>query len=247
MTIVHVPVRAADTYRFETTTSGLYPVHSQGNIVVDGKRWRMRCDNDPGTPQLFDVIISTEQGELIALNDTNHTWYRLKSRRPLEIDPYLFTFTYAEAISTSKVKASVQPGAAEADSDHPTSRIIFSYRFDAKVSSERVPGDLWGEIRVWAKAGLKYPELPWKPFDLRTGFDSVDEAIKGALATLPGVAWQSETRVSRRVAGGETLTQVVRRTIGPLENTKVEPSEFTIPSGYRFQEPVIGGASGKTP
>ena len=209
----------------------------------------MRCDKVPGTPELFNVIISTEQGELIALNDENHTWYRLKSRQPLEMDPYLFTFTYAEVISASKVKAAVQPGASESepDSGNPTSRVAFSYRFEARVSSERVPGDVWGEIRVWAKADLKYPELPWKPFDLRTGFDSVDETIKGSLARLPGVVWQSETQVSRRVAGGETLTQVIRRTIGPLENITVEPSEFVIPSGYRYQEPVIGGVSSNTP
>lgn len=235
---------AAEIYRFQTTTQGVYPEHHEGTVLIDGKHWRMSFDAIPDYVTDFNALIGTEDGTLIAINDSNHTWFHLKSRERLGIANSLFTFfAFGEAAKASKIRITLRPAEPDRGRDAtagPTSRIAFSYRIDVKVSGENVQGEVSGEIRVWTTAGPERQDLPWRAVDLRTGLDAVDEALRIPLAGARGLAWQSETEVSRRLAGGEVLKQTIRRTLGPLTHTQAEPREFTVPADYRYQEPVIG-------
>lgn len=231
------PVEAALKYRFTTTTEGTYGRRAAGTVVVDGAKWRMTYDSDSEAVTDLTSIIGTGEG-LIALNEQNQTWFRLMSRKRIAIADRLFTF--GEGARASKVNVFAEP--AEAGSS--MTRVTFSYRLATTVSSMKVGGDVWGEVRVWTTARVP-AELPWKPFELRTGFDEVDRTLDAAMAKIAGSVWQSEIEVSRRLDGGAILKQRVRRTISDVTTISVHAALFAVPSTYRYQEPVIGapGAS----
>lgn len=227
-------------YSFQTTTEGVYPTHHRGTVVVAGDRWRINYDAEPDEVTDLNTIVCTDGHEIVGINDSNRTWFRLKSRTRLEIDNFLFAFGEAAKVSKIRISvASVEPGPIGSEPP-PTRRIIFSYRIDTKISSENVRGEVWGEIRLWTRAGLEPPELPWRAIELRTGLDSVDKALSDALSGVPGIQWQSETEVSRRLEAGETLRQVIRRTLSSMKTVDAQSDDFTVPSGYRYQEPQIG-------
>lgn len=237
--VENTPLEAAETYHISTSIEGVYATHHEGAVVIDGKRWRINYDTIPGDVTSINAIIGTADGDVIAINDSNHTWFRVRSRAPLWIGSRLFSFGNPARISKIRVveaPAELKRGPAAG----ATNRITFSYRINTKVSSEDVQGEVWGEIRIWATAGPERAELPWKAFELRTGFDSVDEALRVPLAGVRGFVWQSETEVSRRIENGETLKQVIRRNIGPLTTIVALPQQFAVPAGYVYQEPVVG-------
>jgi len=236
-------IHAAETYYFQSTTEGLHSKHQEGTVLIDGKRWRINFDPVPGDVTDFNAIVGTEDGRLIAINDSNRTWFDLKSLSRVEIDSSLFTFfAIGQVTKAAKIRIAepIEPARGRGDAAGFTKRITFSYRIDVTVSSENVPGEVWGEIRLWVKPGMERRELPWKVMYLKTGIDAVDEALQAPLSKVGGLEWKSETEVSRRLAGGEILKQVIRRTIGPLTSTAADPLQFAVPSGYRYQEPVVG-------
>lgn len=246
---IAVPVQAAIAYHFKTTTEGFDANHREGRVVVDGSRWRIDFDAIPNDVIELNAIVATADGSLIAINDSNRTWFRLKSRERLGINNALFTFLFVgETTLASEIHVSFDPAKRNPRPDRdavprdaaPPDRISFSYRIDTKVSSYDVKGKVWGEIRVWTTQELEQPEIPWRAFDLQTGFDAVDAALRVPLSGVRGIPWQSEVEVSRRLEDGEVLRQVVRRTIGPLEPIVTHPGQFTVPSGYRYQEPAFG-------
>jgi len=192
----------------------------------------------------MNAIVAAADGSIIAINDSNRTWFRLKSRERLGINNALFTFQFVgETTRASEIHVSFELGKRDPRPDRDAGfpdRISFSYRIDTKVSSYDVKGKVWGEIRVWTTQELDHPEIPWRAFDLQTGFDAVDAALRVPLSGIRGIPWQSEVEVSRRLEDGEVLRHVVRRTIGPLEPIVTHAGQFTVPSGYRYQEPVFG-------
>ena len=240
------PIEAAVKYRFDTVTQGTYARRAAGLVIIEAKQWRITYDRLPETVTDITAVIGTSEGIPLALNETNRTWFHLPSLRRLAVDHSLFHFrdgTRAAKIRVVTVPS--KPDSSRAASNGTITRIVFSYRIESWVGSEQIRGDVWGEIRVWAAAGGRL-DLPWKPLDLDTRIDSVDEAFRSALAKIDGVPWQSEVDVSRRLDGGETLRQVTRRTIGDLMDISAESSIFSLPSDFRYQEPVIG-APGSSP
>jgi hypothetical protein len=229
---------AALKYRFTTATEGTYARRATGTVVVDGAQWRLTYDSDSEDVTDLTSIIGTGEG-LIALNEQNRTWFRLTSRKRIAIADRLFTF--GEGARASKLNVFVEP----AEAGNAMTRVTLSYRLATTVSSIKVDGDVWGEIRIWTTAQGP-AELPWKPFELRTGFDEVDRALDAAMAKIAGSVWQSEIEVSRRLDGGAILKQLVRRTITDVSTIAADAALFTVPSTYRYQEPVIG-APGVTP
>lgn len=244
-------LNAAVTYHFSSSTEGTYPGHSEGTVVMEGKRWRIDYERDPNEVTVFDAIIGTEAADMIAINDSNQTWYRFKSPAPLEIQSPLFTFfTFGSPPKVSRIVVARQPsGTAKGGGapDRADARVTFSYRLVTRVGPEDVRTDVWGQVRAWTVNVAEPRELPWKPLEIRTGLDAVDEALRIALVGAAGIARKSETEVSRQLEGGAVLHQVIRREIGSAMTTAAVPTDrFTVPTGYRYQEPVIG-APGASP
>jgi hypothetical protein len=223
---------AAVVYRFSSVAEQSYAKESSGRVVVDGKRWRIDFDAVPNAVTYMTAVIGNPDGTAIALNDENHTWYRLASRERLASDRTLFT--YSRVVGVSRLKASSSTRAADVV-------IAFSYRLDIDAGGERVPADVWGEIRVRTMDRPSPVNLPWKPDHVETGLEAVDALLKDALLKIEGTVSECEIEVSRRFEGGAVLKQTTHRKVTGFKTAEVSPHQFEVPSGYRYQEPLIGG------
>lgn len=227
-------VSAATTFHFTSITEGTYAARSSGTAVVDGKRWRITFDAPSDAFPDLTSIIGSENGELIALDAARHTWFRLPSRQRLASDTSLFRFDYGRDFRPSKIRVTVTPSSKDG-----MTVVAFSYRFEAKVGSEPVSGEVRGELRLWMDSHVDGAP-PWKALDLTIGNEQVDAAFQQALANLGGASARCEIEVTRQLDGGEALRQVTRRTISEVTAVTSEPAMFAVPADYRYGEPVIG-------
>jgi hypothetical protein len=225
LTFTTIAARAAVTFRLEDLVEGSRPRHASSRVLVDGSHWRI----DHEGPALFaSATIGDSDHDAIAINDSNQTWYSLKHRAGIVIGSDLFSYGFGAAVSKIRV----------AFADAAKTRITYSYEIEIKVGTEKVPGRVWGEIRVWTRA--EAVALPWNPMAIATGHAEVDSALQSQLAQIQGFVWKSEVEVSRRFDSGETLHQVITRTIGEFAPATAKPGDFKVPDGYREQAPVIG-------
>jgi hypothetical protein len=233
--------QAATRATISITIDGRQPRSRTGTLTVDGERWRL--DYNVPADEVTDItsIIHTTQGELIALNQANHTWFRLKSHDRLAITSDLFFFGIAPN-EASKIK--IANAGVDENADH-TSRIqhyTFSYQINTKVAGENLRGDVSGQIRLWINnRSADQALLPWKPFDLRSGLAAFDEQLRPIVSETKGSVWKAEVDVSRKLEGGTALTEHIRRSIDDVSAATIRPDAFDTPPGYTYQEPIIGG------
>lgn len=72
-------LQGAVSHRFAATSVGAYQGHSAGTLLIDGPRWSITYAPD-SDERVFMTRVIGRDGELIAVNDANQTWYRLKDR-----------------------------------------------------------------------------------------------------------------------------------------------------------------------
>jgi hypothetical protein len=89
--------------------------------------------------------------------------------------------------------------------------------------------------------------MPWHPAAVYTGFTEVDAAIRKATAEVSGTVWKAKIDISRRLEGGSAYTESVTRTVSDVSDAMPSAADFKIPSGYEYQEPVIGAPGGSPP
>ncbi|HEY2829570.1 MAG TPA: hypothetical protein VGJ88_05575 [Thermoanaerobaculia bacterium] len=223
MKLAIVLALAVFTYHFNEKVTGNYPREKEGTVLVAGSQWRIGL---PGT--ISSAEIGGEGRDTVAINDRNQTWFPLHSRMPMPIGGLLFSYPMNPEVSKIDV----------AFADGAKTRLAFSYDLTMTIAGEKVRGRVWGEMRISTRGGGE--KLPWSPTNIKTGLDDVDAAFRSQLAQIEGQVWKSETEVSRRIENGETLHQVITRTISDLSPSTAKPEMFHVPAGYREQPPVIG-------
>ena len=221
-----LPLLFALWYHFSSVVTGVHPGQITGRVVADGTHCRIDFDRDPKNTREMTYVICGDNGELIAVNDANKTWYRLKLRTRLVTSSPLFDYFGA---TVSKVKVTTEPDA----------RVKFSYRLDFVTGGEKVTGEVWGEIKVSPADPSHKGPLPWNPADISTGSQAVDDELHRALSAF-GVVEKTETTVSRRIANGETMTQTIIRRIDWTDTPVAKDVSFAVPADYQYKEPVIG-------
>jgi hypothetical protein len=228
---------SSSSYRFTATSVGAYRSSMAGTVTVAGTRCRIDFDANPATVMEMTAVLCGDNGELLALNDANKTWFRLKSRRRLAISSNLFSFRDA---AESKVRVTSEAPDPAGERDGMTGRVKFAYTIDVVVSGEPISGQVSGEIRIWSAANPRPKEpLPWNPVDIVTSLPTVDTELRRALAAFSGV-YRAEATVSRRLANGETLTETVTRSMDWKTAGTSPPRSFVVPPDYRYLEPVLG-------
>jgi hypothetical protein len=231
------------TYQFSTTIEGDYPTHAAGTVVFDGEHWRIDYQPQPDQVTDLNAITAGDDGRLIAINDSLRTWFRLPNRDRVSTENSLFS--YGRDVRVSKLRVT-SPAAnsvtASADQAGREYRINFSYAIASGQGEAIVRGDVAGEIVLWTALLPETRGMPWKPLDLHTGLAQVDAALQQYLAGITGSTFRARVTVSRTLEGGATLKQVITRQIGPVTAAATATGTFAVPAGYRYQEPVIGGA-----
>lgn len=237
---VATPLSAASEYAFAVTGDGPYPFNDRGRIVVDDARWRVDLDRTSDGPRPHDSVI-LENGDRVALNHENKTWYRMKPSRPILFKSSLFSFFPSTRASNIRIDLTAQRKRGSASSvAGPQSLLSFSYDISTEVFGERVRGDVWGTITV-STSEPSQPLARVPPLlDVKTGLDNVDETLHQALTSVRGAAWISELTVNRRIARGKTMTQVIRTTLSSARIAADRSLLFAVPDGYQYQEPVVG-------
>ena len=218
---------AVFSYHFQEKVTGYRPHAGEGTVLVSGSQWRVDHAGVVSTAQ-----IGGGDRDVVAVNDSNQTWFPLHSRTPMPINSILFDFPIHPAVSKVKV----------AFIDDAKTHLRFSYELTNTTFGEKVRGRVWGEMRISTRAGDE--KLPVNPIAVATGLDEVDAAFRAQLAQVQGQPWKSETEVSRQIENGEILHQTIVRTIGEITPATAKPELFKVPPGYREQPPVIG-APGK--
>lgn len=218
---------AVFTYPFHEKVEGNYPHEYHGTAVVSGPQWRLEWAGGVSTVQ-----IGGDDRDPVAINPKNQTWFTLRSRTVAPISGPLFSYGMHPSVSKIDV----------AFSDAAKTRLPFSYELTMTIGGETVHGRVWGEMRLSLREGDE--KLAWSPIAISTGLEEVDAAFRSQLAQVHGRVWKSETDVSRRLENGETLHQLITRTIGDITPATVKPDVFRVPAGYREQPPIIG-APGK--
>lgn len=232
--------QAATRATISIMIDGRRPHSRTGTLTVDGERWRL--DYNVPADEVTDItsIIHTAQGELIALNQTNHTWFRLKSPDRLAITSDLFFYGIAPN-EASKIK--IANAGVDENGDHSSQiqHYTFSYQINTTTAGEKLRGDVSGQIRLWVKGdSADATPLPWKPFDLHSGLSAFDDQLRPIIAGTKGNVWKAEVDVSRKLEGGAVVTEHIRRSIDDVSTATVSPATFATPPGYTYQEPIIG-------
>jgi hypothetical protein len=213
---------AATAYRFVAKTDGVYATERSGVVLVDGDRWRVSYDAKPDDVPVLTRVISAGGGA-IAINDTNRTWYRVKSRDVFASTSSLFSFGLSPAVKGLEVKTESE-------------QILFSYRLVTSGVTVRV----FGVIRMCFRTDGSAASLPWSPLRIATGIGEVDAALREAFAKVKGAPWRTDTEVSRRVEDGAVLRQLITRSIEPATPAHATAADFAIPAAYVNQQPVLG-------
>lgn len=217
---------AAVTYRFSSVTTGVYPSSRHGIITIGDRCWRADYDLQSDEVAVFTSLIGHDGNDVVALNATNQTWYRIDAYEALAATSSLFTYGLAPAVSHVRV-----------ETDSASRRIVFSYR----LKSGAAPGVtiyVSGTVTAWVRADEAHAQLPWNPLQIRTGIAAVDDQLLHAVRSLRGEAWKSELTVTRRIEDGPAMEQRIERVIEPVVVSDVPPV-CSVPSGYVQRAPQI--------
>jgi hypothetical protein len=78
-----------------------------------------------------------------------------------------------------------------------------------------------------------------------TGIAEIDAKLRAALTqVMPANTEKSELTITRRLDGGQPMTQVIRTTIESLGEVRSRDADFEVPTDYQYQPPVIGSPGG---
>jgi DNA-binding transcriptional regulator YdaS (Cro superfamily) len=75
--------------------------------------------------------------------------------------------------------------------------------------------------------------------ELHTGLGVVDQAVNEALSGVKGFPMRRRLAVTRRYEGGVVVSDVVTTTFDDFKIVDLPPEALAVPSGYRYQEPII--------
>jgi hypothetical protein len=195
----------------------------EARVLSDGTRFRIETE-DP----TFDVILSPDGREMIALHSQLQTWFTPRQSALALSSRFLtpgegvakkprWTMTAAEGKRSGVLAYEVHGQHAIVDVEATIELTV-----DERLPRSRWPGSI----------------LP------RTGYAAVDEPLAAADAAITAFPRRMELRVTRRYRGGPPMTASQTITVSEIRETAVDPSRFERPAEYRHQPPVMGVPGG---
>lgn len=116
-----------------------------------------------------------------------------------------------------------------------------SYEVRIFVGNERIPATVKAVIAFHVTESLAVSRLPFGhgAISVSTGLEEPDIAIAARLSTLRGVAIKKVVEVTRQFQGSDPTTDTLTETLRGFREAVAPNGAFTVPSGYRYQEPVL--------
>lgn len=238
-------ISAATQFQFVTQSTG-DPLHprSAGTIRVDGVSYRIDGDE---ADLIASASFSTDGGKTVTyLNQQLSTYYRSKVLPSEGRSTGLYDAPFLEAstkpvVSVKNVLLQEEP-TDEVVAGYPTRKYVLTFDHDVRgtLQGEKLRVIFRTTALIWTTEKI---ELAVAPIDLRvilTGQSAVDPAVREALSGVKGFPLRRRLAVTRRYEGGAVMVDVVTTTFDEFKTVDLPPEALTVPSGYRYQEPVIG-------
>jgi hypothetical protein len=234
---------AGEVYSFTLERhQGILDQVRTGRVLVDGGRYRLELDPE-ADPRPFDVLISTGTGET-GLDLAGRTHYTLEKPDPSKpMTQALWFFARKEDGKVGKVKTETK------DAPEPESlaglsarRYETSVSYDLKVRhmAETLKGHVTIEEVSWMAEDRTLPVPSLLRTDVHTALPEVDAALSQARSRLRGFPVKSQVTVDIDMGkGSERQTYSYTLTVHDLKPAETPDSLFQVPSGFRYEEPVI--------
>lgn len=248
------PALAGEAYSFTVERQGhLMKSEAKGRLLVDGRSYRVELEpSSPDELRGYDVLISRDAGETeTALDLERHTYFTPKNTDKTS-DTLLVLVGGSGPVD--RTARNVQLRTAESQEPETLAgvtthvhEIQLTYDVEIKFPAETVKGTVHLEARYWIAATTGTPDgapalLPRvvRP-DLRTSFPEIDVRLAAELAKLKGLPVKQEVTIHSDVVQGAAQESHTLITLQHRGKTATHPSQFAIPRGFQFKEPVFSG------
>jgi hypothetical protein len=243
LAVVALSADAGITYRFTTKSNAPLQSSSGGRVWIEGDRKRVELDPNPDNPRTFDISI-TAKGRTTFLNLQNKTYFHEHRVSSVAAkrggSSWLFRMPWSEDRLQGRPKITYRSaGAGSAVGDHATTThvIHFTYRLRGEMDGISLRADVESTVSVLVAATLPRQV---DPTFVRTGFTELDDELTRLLSSLEGMVVGSEVTISRKIEDGAVFTETTTTSFDELKTADVDDTLFVLPSGFKYQEPVIG-------
>jgi hypothetical protein len=236
-------ISAATQFKFVTESTGdrLNP-RSAGTVRVEGLSYR--TDGDPESI-LSSASFSTDGGKTVTvLNQKLSTYYRVKVPAPRSLSSQLYDVPFMEMdkskVSVKDVVLTEEP-TDERIAGYETKKYVLTFAHDVRytIQGEKLRVLFSSTVLLWTTEAIDLSVVPMDPREIRTGHDAVDLAVKEALSGVKGFPLQRRMSVTRRYEGGQVMVDVGSTTFDDFKTVDLPPAALAVPSGYRYEEPVM--------
>lgn len=230
-------------YVIESTGARLIPRRA-GTVRVDGAAYRVDHEGDNIEAS---ATFSTDGGKtLTALNETLSTYYRPKAlpAETMSSGNYSAPFLDEQTKPVASVKDVVlqEEPTEERIAGHATRKYVLRFVHDVKLkmAGHKVRVIFSTTVLLWTTEEIDLSVDPMNLRELHTGLSGVDQAVREALSGVKGFPMKRRLAVTRQYEGGMVTVDVVTTTFDDFKTVDLPPEALAVPSGYRYQEPVIG-------
>lgn len=233
-----ITANAGVVYHFSTKfVGGRFEVKQSGRVWVEGESYRFEIDPDPARQQRsFDVAISTDADATAKyLNTTRQTWYDRQRAGNVTRSSMLFDLPMSGGkLGRRRVRLDEQGTETIAGQTTRKHVLDIDYQLEATIDGSPLRGNVKATVRIWTAESL--PRLPLQR-PLKTGYQEIDLELARLTSKIKGMVLRHELTVTRTLAGGPPITENVTTVVDEVNVANVDPAQFTIPAGFRYEAP----------
>jgi hypothetical protein len=236
--LLAVPAHGGIAYKMHAHTA-------KGNVVstvvADGSASRSEIEVTKETEEFlrqYPIVISTDGKTLQHLRPEDQTWYAKRDQG----------IVGTAAVGTdARVKKPKMTFAEEPSEDviagMATRKFVLNASFIVETSLDRETLKLHKARTVlfWVADVPCAPPISQALHGVRFGVPELDDAIDRELGSVKGLIVRQVDSLSERYEGGVPRAFLTTTEIADPQCVDVDSARFTIPKGYRNQEPVIMG------
>ena len=214
----------------------------RGAVVIDGDSYRV----DYVPPKLeLSSILSTDAGKTeTALNAELRTYFdRKTTKHGLSLLAMIPLGRVAPAVTVKNLSVTEEP-TEERIAGLTTRKYVVRLEYVTRtdVGSEIFSTTYTATGEIWTTDAIESPLDPFHLGRVRTTYEVVDEKLREALSVVKGFPLMRRLAVSRKIANGRAQTEMHFVRFSDFEVVAVPPQTFSVPAGYKYQEPVVGFA-----
>jgi hypothetical protein len=234
-----VPLPAATAYHVTFTGSGAS--RPALRVTSDADRRRIDLEKVKDSVITWSSLISSDGGHtFVALNAENQTWFPLKAAAPLSPSSALLAGLPTDRISDVRWDLQEEPATDETGANRKyVGRLSYRRHFD--TSGVAVAVRCSAVLLTWTTD--RTDQTLWVgalPF--ASGVADVEAELAKKAAAIKGFPIKITLSATRQYEGGPPMTELVTASVTNIHEVTVPAADFRRPTGYREQEPVIGGA-----